>query len=692
MQAVPDSSRTPRFHHLLVGGRVVTPRGVLSPGWIRLAGNLIDAVGSARPPAPGSRGGAVTDLCGAWVLPGFVDMHVHGGGGTSFTEGSSDEARRAAEFHRRHGTTTLVASLVTAPMAELEARAAMLAPLAAHGVLAGLHLEGPFLSAARCGAQDPRHLLAPDVAAFERLRAAAGGHLRVVTIAPELDGATELIKAATRAGVTAAIGHTDATAEAASAAIDLGATHATHLFNGMRPLHHREPGAAGALLDRAEVTCEVIVDGVHLHPAVIRMVARAAGPGRLVLITDAMAAAGMPDGDYRLGSLRVNVTGGVARLADRTSATGAGPIAGSTATMAGVVRQAVAAGLPVLDVAAAASTTPARVLGLGNRVGALRPGLEADLVVCDDDFRLSMVMAAGRWLDPAAPDPAGLASLANRPGELPGGRADLAHDRAFACLPGGLVRVDVLLREAGVCESRLEVTTQPGRAAVARVLLHRRVTWPGRRGQGKGGEHLRVVRGSAGQHRDGQPARPRVDALARVELEYGGGPVGDHGLLVEAVGGYRQHAGGDPDQHDDPDDDADDRQRTHVPTRLYLGRLGRLRLQTRLTRLTRFTRFTRRCFTRLRARFTRCRFTRCRPAGLRPRRLSVCGLSGAGVRQLPGREFTLRQRSIYRLPRRALVYPRRRDHPASIVPMTRHGRSRIADLIGRRTQVAMCAR
>jgi len=404
---------------------VVTPRQVLSPGWIRLAGNLIDAVGSGQPPGPG------TDLHGAWVLPGFVDIHLHGGGGTSFTEGSSEDARRTAEFHRRHGTTTMVASLVTAPLAELEVRAAMLARLAGQGVLAGIHLEGPFLAAARCGAQDPRHLLAPDVAAFERLRAAAAGYLRVVTIAPELPGAAELIKAATRAAVTVAVGHTDATAEVAAAAVDLGATHATHLFNGMRPLHHREPGAAGALLDRAEVTCEVIADGVHLHPAIVRLAARAAGPGRLVLISDAMAAAGMPDGDYRLGSLRVNVAGGVARLAGRSPAVAGDPavasdpavagdhaIAGSTATMADIVRQAVAAGLPVLDVAAAASTTPARVLGLQDKIGALRPGLAADLVVCADDFRPSAVMAAGQWLPPAAAAPAAADPAAVRfPGE-----------------------------------------------------------------------------------------------------------------------------------------------------------------------------------------------------------------------------------------------------------------------------------
>ena len=385
---------------LLAGARVVTPDGLLSPGWIQLTGHLIDAVGAGEP-RPGL---PAADLHGQWVLPGFVDIHVHGGGGASFTEGSADDARRAAEFHRGHGTTSIVASLVTAPLAELERRAAMLACLAAEGVIAGLHLEGPFLSAARCGAQDPRHMLAPDMPVFERLRAAGGGHLKVITIAPELPGATEVIKAAARAGLTVAVGHTDATAAVASAAIDAGVTHATHLFNGMRPLHHREPGAAGALLDRDEVTCEVIADGVHLHDTTVRLVARAVGPGRLVLITDAMAAAGMPDGSYKLGSMRVDVAGGVARLAgDTQRAPGAGPpgaIAGSTATMATVFRRAVAAGLPVPDAAAAASTTPARVLGLDDRVGALRPGRYADLVVLDGELRLRAVMRQGQWLSP----------------------------------------------------------------------------------------------------------------------------------------------------------------------------------------------------------------------------------------------------------------------------------------------------
>jgi N-acetylglucosamine-6-phosphate deacetylase len=301
-----------------------------------------------------------------------------------------------------------VASLVTAPLDELAKRTAMLADLADEGVIDGIHLEGPFLSQARCGAQDPRYLLDPDLDAFRRLLAAARGHLRQITIAPELPGATSLIRAAVDAGAVAAAGHTDATTEVTDAAIEAGITHATHLLNGMRQLENRQPGPAGALLDRqvtpfseSGVTCEVISDGTHLHDVTIRLIARALKPGRLVLVTDAMGAAGMPDGRYRLGPQEVIVSGGVARLAEGVP--GAGSIAGSTATMAHVVRHAITSvGLPVADVAAAASSTPARVVGLAGETGALRAGLAADLVVLDEDFRLTAVMARGQWVDIAA--------------------------------------------------------------------------------------------------------------------------------------------------------------------------------------------------------------------------------------------------------------------------------------------------
>ena len=377
------------------GARILTQDGVLDPGWIAVEGSRVTAVGHGESATPGP----VTDLGGQWVLPGFVDIHVHGGGGASFTEGGADQARRAAAFHRRNGSTRIIASLVTASVDELAERAAMLAGLADEGIIDGIHLEGPFLSPGRCGAQDPRYLIDPDLDAFERLRAQARGHLRMITIAPELPGATELIRAAVAAGVIAAVGHTDATAEVTAAAIDAGASHATHLFNGMRPLDHRQPGPPGALLDAAaggRVSCEVICDGTHLHDMTIRLIARTCGSRGLVLITDAMAAAGMPDGDYHLGAQPVTVAGGVARLAAGTP--GAGSIAGSTATMAQVVRHAItSAGLPVAEVAAAASGTPARAAGLA-RSGALVPGAVADLVVLDDGFALTAVMARGEWV------------------------------------------------------------------------------------------------------------------------------------------------------------------------------------------------------------------------------------------------------------------------------------------------------
>jgi N-acetylglucosamine-6-phosphate deacetylase len=388
---------------IIAAEHVVTPDGVLAPGWLRIADGRIEQVLPGEPPAPAARRAH-------WALPGFIDLHVHGGGGASFTEGGPDEARRAAAFHRAHGTTRTLASLVTAPVDRLERRVALLADLADEGVIDGIHLEGPFLSAARCGAQDPRYLIAPDVTTFARLHAAARGWLRMITIAPELPGALAVIRAAVAAGVIAAAGHTDASDEVTAAAVDAGISHATHLFNGMRPIDHRAPGPAGALLDR-QVTCEVIADGTHLHDAIVRLAARAAGPGNLVLITDAMAAAGMPDGNYRLGELDVTVSGGVARLANGTARgraapagarpIGPGSIAGSTASMELVVRRAITAvGLSVTDVAAAASTTPARRLGLDRVTGSLRAGLAADIVLLDSDFRLRAVIARGEYQQP----------------------------------------------------------------------------------------------------------------------------------------------------------------------------------------------------------------------------------------------------------------------------------------------------
>jgi N-acetylglucosamine-6-phosphate deacetylase len=372
---------------VLAHARVVTPGGVLDDGWVSIADGRIAAIGAGDPPA---EAGTATDLAGAWLLPGFIDLHVHGGGGHD-ASASPDDLAAAVAFHRSHGTTRTLVSLVTAPLDALAEQLGWVADLAAagptsNGHVVGAHLEGPFLSHARCGAQNPAHLLAPDRRAFAGLAEAARGHLRSVTLAPELPGALELVEDVLGAGAVAAIGHTDAGYDQARAAIDAGATLATHLFNGMRPLHHRDPGVIGAAL-LAELACELINDGVHVHPAITTLLARV--PERLVLITDAIDAAGVGDGDYVLGGQPVAVRAGQARLAS-------GSLAGSTLTMDAALRRAVRdSGLSMVAASAAASGNPARVLGIDDRCGSIARGRDADLVVLDDDLRLVQVIAGG---------------------------------------------------------------------------------------------------------------------------------------------------------------------------------------------------------------------------------------------------------------------------------------------------------
>lgn len=375
---------------ILTAARVVTPARVLAPGWLLLDGDRIVGVGDGAPPRTPD-----VDLGDATVVPGFVDLHVHGGGGASFDSGTSDAADVVATTHLAHGTTSMAASLVTDTRERMVGAIRELALLVQDGRLAGVHLEGPWLSPQRSGAHQPGSLSSPDPASVDALLDAGDGAVRMVTLAPELPGGIDAVRRLVDAGVLAAIGHTDATYDEARAALDAGAGLGTHLFNAMRPLHHRDPGPVGALLD-SPVDVELVADGVHLHPAVLRTVF-AAKPGRCILVTDAMAAAGAPDGDYALGQLAVEVRDGVARLA---SADGDGAIAGSTLTMDAAVRFAVrTAGLPLLDVVHAASTAPARAWGLAD-VGALEPGRRADLVVLDDGLGVVRVMRAGAWISP----------------------------------------------------------------------------------------------------------------------------------------------------------------------------------------------------------------------------------------------------------------------------------------------------
>ncbi|MGS2643449.1 N-acetylglucosamine-6-phosphate deacetylase [Streptosporangium sp. LJ11] len=370
----------------LADARVVTPEGV-HEGWLTIEDGRITHVGQ------GSAPGAGLGLGGRYVVPGFVDIHNHGGAGGSFPTGDPDQASRAVDLHARHGTTTLMASLVTASPDDLARAAASLADLCEDGLLAGIHFEGPYISAARCGAHNPALLREPSPGELGALLKAGRGHVRMITIAAELPGALDTVREAVAGGVIAALGHSDATYEQTISGIEAGGSVATHLYNAMPPLHHRDPGPIAALLQDERVTVELINDGVHLHPAMTRLAFEVAGPGRTALITDAMAAAGMGDGVYGLGPMTVNVADGVARLAE------GGAIAGSTLTMDVAFRRAVReVGLSLAEASEIASLTPARVLGLADRLGSVSVGKRADLVVLTDDLEVSGVMRGGTWI------------------------------------------------------------------------------------------------------------------------------------------------------------------------------------------------------------------------------------------------------------------------------------------------------
>jgi N-acetylglucosamine-6-phosphate deacetylase len=378
---------------VVTAARVVADAAVHAPGWISVEHGLITGVGAGRPDGPDH------DYGDATVVPGFVDVHVHGGGGGSFTSGDPASVLQAVAAHRRHGTTTTMASLVTAGADELLDSVSMLADLYRDGVVAGIHLEGPWISPHRCGAHDPRQLREPSAAEIDRLLTAADGALAMATVAPELAGGPDAVRRLSDAGVIPAVGHTDCSYAVAVEAVDAGARVATHLFNAMRPVHHRDPGPIIALLGDPRVTVELIADGTHLHPALYRYVTRTVGPDRVALVTDAMAAVGLGDGRYRLGPMEVDVVDGVARIA------GTETIAASTATMDQLFRLAVrawAAGpgaeVPtdeaLLHAARQTSANPARVLGRTD-IGLLEPGRRADFVVLDADLRVTDVVVRG---------------------------------------------------------------------------------------------------------------------------------------------------------------------------------------------------------------------------------------------------------------------------------------------------------
>ncbi|WP_028280766.1 N-acetylglucosamine-6-phosphate deacetylase [Arthrobacter sp. H5] len=395
--------------------RIVTESAIIDDGVLAWADGRITHVG----PASGQdAAGGKTFPEGSLVFPGLIDTHCHGAFGGDFASGDPEAARRAIDFLHRSGTTTLLASTVTASREDMFRAFETLGALTDEGLLAGIHAEGPFVSTARCGAQNPEFIRNPDPGFVAEVLEAAQGKMKTMTYAPELPGAEALIYELTTHGVTPSLGHTDCDTQTAVSSLGLvreemestgfdgysGRPTVTHLFNGMPPMHHRSPGPVPGCLRIARAgnaAVELIADNAHLDPQTVLSVFELVGAENIALVTDSMAATGLADGSYRLGPSAVTVSGGVATL-DRT-----GSLAGGTATLLDVVRRTVSAGVGLVDAVISATAVPANILGLADELGSLRNGLRADAVVVDPDLRLLAVLRRGEWLDPAPAAAAG---------------------------------------------------------------------------------------------------------------------------------------------------------------------------------------------------------------------------------------------------------------------------------------------
>jgi N-acetylglucosamine-6-phosphate deacetylase len=365
--------------------RKLDAHGQVDDFWMLVDGDTIVSTGTGAGPTATS----TVDVGGRWLTPGFLDLHAHGGGGHSYDDGAEDMLAGIAT-HRAHGTTRSLISLVANPVAELEASLAVVARLAAADpLILGSHLEGPYLSTHRPGAHNKSFLHEPQPAEIDRLLDAAHGTMRQITIAPELPNAIEAIEILVENEVVVAVGHTEADYETTRRAFDAGARLLTHTFNAMPGIHHRAPGPVIAAFQDERVILELVLDGEHVHPEVAALVFGEA-PGRVALVTDAMAAAGSVDGDYALGSLTVTVLDGMATLRGTTT------IAGSTLTQDVALRFAISrVGIAPAAAVAAITLTPARVLGLSHRHGLLAPGFVADAVVLGSTWGVEAVWADG---------------------------------------------------------------------------------------------------------------------------------------------------------------------------------------------------------------------------------------------------------------------------------------------------------
>jgi N-acetylglucosamine-6-phosphate deacetylase len=380
--------------------RALTPFEEISDAVVVIHGSKITAVGQ-RGKVAMPRGAREIASKGKTIVPGFVDVHIHGAGGRDVMEGTPEALEIVAATVALHGTTSLVATTVTASEMEtcrsvadisnfiLESGLSPARELSAE--IVGIHFEGPFISRARRGVHPAEWLAAPSPALLLRFLDAARGTGLILTLAPELPGALELIAIARKAGLVVSLGHTDANHEQALAAIAAGARHAAHVFNAMRPFSHRDTGVLGAVFTSPDVSAELIADGVHVDSTAIRMLLGLKTPDRIILVSDGTSATGMPDGKYQLGTFDVTVSGGVVRNAE-------GKLAGSTLTLDRALRNMVGLGVPLASALQMVTANPARQIGLGSRKGVLAAGADADLIFLDANLEVSGVMTRGAGL------------------------------------------------------------------------------------------------------------------------------------------------------------------------------------------------------------------------------------------------------------------------------------------------------